>query len=143
MPVPERHRFFLCARGRGAVAGRGPPACRRSPCVPPPGRIENPGVRRPGGPKALVTGLCLMSFEARKKRFRLQSVHPGHTLEEIRDNTGFDFDLPRGEGGGEGGAVPVTPEPEAEKLQMLRSTIAAEIAKTYPDFAARVFQPRA
>ena len=102
-----------------------------------------PGVRRPGGPKALVTGLCLMSFEARKKRFRLQSVHPGHTLEEIRDNTGFDFDLPRGEGGGEGGAVPVTPEPEAEKLQMLRSTIAAEIAKTYPDFAARVFQPRA
>ena len=53
-----------------------------------------PGVRRPGGPKALVTGLCLMSFEAGNKRFRLQSIHPGHTLEEIRDNTGFDFDLP-------------------------------------------------
>ncbi|MCH7833258.1 MAG: CoA synthetase, partial [Proteobacteria bacterium] len=100
-----------------------------------------PGVRRPGGPKALVTGLCLMSFEAGKKRFRLQSVHPGHTLEEIRDNTGFDFDLP--EEGGEGGAVPETPGPEPERLQLLRSTIAAEIAKTYPDFAARVFQPGA
>jgi len=97
-----------------------------------------PGVRRPGGPKALITGLCLMSFEAEKKRFRLQSVHPGHTLEEIRDNTGFDFELP--DGAGE--IVPETPEPEAERLEMLRSTIAAEIAKTYPDFAARVFQPR-
>ena len=102
-----------------------------------------PGVRRPGGPKALVTGLCLMSFEAAKKRFRLQSVHPGHTLEEIRDNTGFDFDLPEGPGGGDGGAVPETPQPEADRLEMLRSTIAAEIAKTYPGFAARVFQPRA
>ena len=30
-PFPERHRFFLCARGRGAWARRGPPACARSP----------------------------------------------------------------------------------------------------------------
>ncbi len=102
-----------------------------------------PGVRRPGGPKALVTGLSLMSFDAANKRFRLQSVHPGHTLEEVRDNTGFDFDLPEGPGGGDDGSVPETPEPEAERLEMLRSTIAAEIAKTYPGFAARVFQPRA
>ncbi|MCH7937217.1 MAG: CoA synthetase [Proteobacteria bacterium] len=98
-----------------------------------------PGMRRPGGPKALVTGLCLMSFEAENKRFRLRSVHPGHTLEEIRDNTGFDFDLP--DGAGE--IVPETPEPEPERLEMLRSTIAAEIVKTYPGFAARVFQCRA
>ncbi len=102
-----------------------------------------PGVRRPGGPKALVTGLSLMYFDAGRKRFRLQSVHPGHTLEEVRDNTGFDFDLPEGPGGGDGGAVPETPAPEPERLEMLRSAIGAEIAKTYPDFAARVFNPRA
>ena len=40
MPVPERLMFFLCARGRGAWARRGPPACPRSPSVPP-ARIES------------------------------------------------------------------------------------------------------
>jgi len=90
-----------------------------------------PEVRRPGGPKALVTGLCLMEFDAGSKRFRLQSVHPGHTVEEVRDLTGFDFDIPD--------AVAETPAPGADGLKLLRTVIAAEIAKTYPDFAARVF----
>ncbi|MBI2978443.1 MAG: CoA synthetase [Rhodospirillales bacterium] len=90
-----------------------------------------PEVRRPGGPKALVTGLCLMAFDAARKRFRLESVHPGHTVEEVRDNTGFDFDVPED--------VPETPPPDADRLALLRTKIAAEIAKTYPDFAARVF----
>ena len=100
-----------------------------------------PEVRRPGGPKALVTAKCLMSFDAVKKRFRLESVHPGHTLEEVRDNTGFDFDLPPGVD--RGGAVPETPAPEPERLELLRTAIGPEIAKTYPDFAARVFNHRA
>ncbi|MBI3113161.1 MAG: CoA synthetase [Rhodospirillales bacterium] len=90
-----------------------------------------PEVRRPGGPTALVTGLCLMAFDAATKRFRLESVHPGHTVEEVRDNTGFDFDVPED--------VPETPPPDADRLALLRTKIAAEIAKTYPDFAARVF----
>jgi len=92
-----------------------------------------PEVRRPGGPKALVTGLCLMAFDPARHRFRLESVHPGHTVEEVRDTTGFDFDVPD--------AVPETPAPEADRLALLRTVIAAEIAKTYPDFAARVFGP--
>lgn len=91
-----------------------------------------PEVHRPGGPKALVTGRCLMSFDAGRKRFRLESVHPGQTLADVRDNTGFDFDLP-------GNDVPETPAPETDRLKLLRTAIAAEIAKTYPDFAGRVF----
>ncbi len=90
-----------------------------------------PEVRRTGGPKVLVTGRCLMAFDAESKRFRLQSVHPGQSVADVRDNTGFDFDCPR--------TVPETPPPEAERLRLLRTAIAAEIAKTYPDFAARVF----
>lgn len=90
-----------------------------------------PEVRRPGGPKALVTGLCLMAFDAARKRFRLESVHPGHTVEEVGDSTGFDFDVPD--------RVPETPAPGADDLKLLRTVIAGEIAKTYPDFAARVF----
>lgn len=90
-----------------------------------------PEVRRPGGPKALVTGRCLMSFDAARRRFRLLSVHPGHTVAEVKDNTGFDFDTPE--------KVPETAAPEPERLKLLRTVIAAEIAKTYPDFATRVF----
>ena len=95
-----------------------------------PGTSE-PGVYRPGGPKALVTELCLMSFHADKGRFRLESVHPGHTLEEVLDNTGFEFDIPD--------QVPVSPEPTEQDLNLLRTSIGAEIAKTYPAFGARVF----
>lgn len=97
--------------------------------------VSDPGVRRPGGPKALLTELCLMSFDAAVRRFRLDSVHPGHTLEEVRDNTGFDFDVP--------GHVPETPAPEPDRLEMLRARIAGEIGKTYPAFASRVFDSAA
>ena len=33
---------------------------------------------------------------------------------------------------------PTTPEPEPDRLALLRSTIGAEVADVYPDFAARV-----
>src|ERR1700734_3728545 len=38
-----------------------------------------PNVYRPGGPVALVTNRCLFSFDRDRRRFRLESVHPGHT----------------------------------------------------------------
>ena len=94
-----------------------------------------PEVHRPGGPKALVTGKCAMEFDAATKRFTLESVHPGVTVEDIRDNTDFDFDLP--DGGPD--AVPETPAPDAALLDRLRTNIGPEITKTYPAFAERVF----
>jgi glutaconate CoA-transferase subunit B len=92
---------------------------------------SGPGVYRPGGPYALVTELCIMMFDKDKKRFRLASVNPGHTIEEVQDNTGFEFDIPD--------TVPATNEPNPEQLDLLRSNISLEIAKTYPDFSKRVF----
>ena len=72
-----------------------------------------------------------MSFDATTRRFRLETVHPGHSLEEVRDNTGFDFEVPK--------RVPETPAAEPDRLDILRTKIAGEIAKTYPAFASRVF----
>jgi glutaconate CoA-transferase subunit B len=93
-----------------------------------PGTSE-PGVYRPGGPHALLTNLCLFSFDRARRRFRLDSVHPGHTLEEILDNTGFDFD--RAE------RVEQTPAPDPAWLALIRGKVRGEIAETYPRFAAK------
>ena len=54
-----------------------------------------PGVHRPGGPFALVTSLCVFVYERGNRRFRLDGLLPGATLEEVRDNTGFDSRAPR------------------------------------------------
>ena len=93
--------------------------------------VSSPNVYRPGGPSALVTTLCVFDFDRERARFRLVSVHPGHTVEEVRDNTGFDFDCPDG--------VSFTPEPEPERLELIRANIGERIAESYPEFARRVF----
>jgi len=88
------------------------------------------GAYRPGGPHAMITSLCLFDFERARKRFVLRSVHPGHTVEEVRDNTGFDFDLPS--------TVPQTPQPDAQALALIRGQVREEIGETYPRFAAQL-----
>jgi glutaconate CoA-transferase subunit B len=93
--------------------------------------VSPPNVYRRGGPIALVTPLCHFAFDRERTRFRLESVHPGHTVEEVLDHTGFEFDRPA--------AVPVTPLPAPATLRLLRETIAPEIAALYPQFGARVF----
>ncbi len=65
------------------------------------------------------------------RRFRLQSVHPGHSTAEIREHTGFDYDVTE--------PVPSTAEPSAEQLGLLRGLVAREIAPDYPEFARRVW----
>ena len=92
--------------------------------------VSPPGVYRPGGPVALVTGRCIFSFDRVAARFRLDSVHPGETVAGIRDNTGFDFDAPE--------HMPATPEPDAETLALLHGEVGRALAETYPEFAARV-----
>jgi glutaconate CoA-transferase subunit B len=93
--------------------------------------VSEPGVYRPGGPVALITNLCLFDFDRTLGRFRLRSVHPGHTLEEVRDQTGFDFDCPDD--------VPTTATPGAARLDLLRGPLAHEMADIYPAFARQVF----
>lgn len=89
-------------------------------------------VYRPGGPRALLTGLGLFSFDRERRRFRLESVHPGHSLEEIRDQTGFDFDFDCPE------RPPFTTAPDAAQLAAIRGPVRERIAETYPRFAARM-----
>ena len=91
--------------------------------------VSEPNVFRPGGPIALVTNRCLFSFA--DGRFTLASVHPGHTVEEVIENTGFAFERPA--------AVPETPAPTPETLQLMRAVVAPQLAEVYPQFAKQVF----
>ena len=93
--------------------------------------VNEPDVFRPGGPSALVTSLCTFNFDSDRKRFVLESVHPGHSLEEVRDNTGFEFDAPE--------RVPTTPMPDSAVLALIRGCVTDQIGETYPQFAERLF----
>jgi glutaconate CoA-transferase, subunit B len=90
---------------------------------------SKPNVYRPGGPIALITNRCLFSFA--NGRFRLESVHPGHSAEEVRDNTAFDYDVAP--------HIGETPPPSRETLKLLREAVAPQLAEVYPQFAVQVF----
>jgi len=77
-------------------------------------RLGLPG----GGPRYCVTPLCVMDFTPDEKRLRLRYVHPGHSVEEVRQNTGFELVL--------AGDVAATPLPTAEELFVLRTRVDPE-----------------
>ena len=81
-----------------------------------------------GNPAALLTGKALFAWQKDKRRFRLESLHDG---EDVRAQTGFDYDAPA--------PVPRTPAPCAEDLALLRGPVAREMARNYPDFARKVW----
>ena len=68
-----------------------------------------------GGPKMIATPLGLFDFTPREKRMRVQSLHAGVTLEEVRDRTGFDVICE--------GSPPTTVEPTALELSTLRERV--------------------
>jgi glutaconate CoA-transferase subunit B len=86
-----------------------------------------PGVWRRGGPHALVTGKGVFSFDRTAGRFTLMSIHPGESLEGIREATGFDYDV--------AAELQETEAPNAEMLDLIRGEVGTEIAATYPKFA--------
>lgn len=85
------------------------------------GHGSGPGSRRSfggteaWGPKLVVTNLAVMDFCPDTRRMRLQSVHPGSTVEEVIANTGCELLLPD--------PVPQTPLPTATELELLRTQI--------------------
>jgi glutaconate CoA-transferase subunit B len=88
-----------------------------------------PGVRRTGGPHALLTGRALFHYERAARRFRLASVHPGHTADEVRAATGFAFDCPPG--------VAETAAPAPGHVALLAGPVRDKLATIYPEFARK------
>lgn len=69
----------------------------------------------PGGPKLVLSPLGVFDFEPRSKAMRVRSVHPGVTLEQIREATAFDLIVD--------GTPPVTDMPTVEELRILRQVV--------------------
>jgi glutaconate CoA-transferase subunit B len=90
--------------------------------------VSPPGIHRPGGPVALLTGKCLFSFDRARPGFTLESLHPGHSLDEVLDATGFAF--------AHAARPPQTEAPDAATLGLIRGRVLDELAETYPAFAA-------
>lgn len=93
------------------------------------------GVRREGGPYALLTGKALFDFDKVRQRFRLRSVHGGATADDVGAATGFAYDRPD--------VVPETPMPDAATLTLLRGRITDEVGECYPQFAGALAAERA
>lgn len=92
--------------------------------------VSAPPVWRKGGPHALLTSKGLFSFDRQKARFRLESTHPGHDLQDIVEATGFAFDHPE--------TVPSTKAPNASMLALLRGRVLDELEESYPEFAQKL-----
>ena len=39
----------------------------------------------------VVSNLAVMNFKNPERMIQIQHYHPGHTIEEIKENTGFDL----------------------------------------------------
>jgi acyl CoA:acetate/3-ketoacid CoA transferase beta subunit len=73
--------------------------------------VSGLGTDRGGLVQYVITNLGVFDFEGPDETMRVRSLHPGVTMDEVRENTGFDID---------GDDVP-TREPTAEELELIAS----------------------
>jgi glutaconate CoA-transferase subunit B len=65
-----------------------------------------------GGTYKVITHLGIFGFDEKTRRMRLESLHPGATVEEVKDRTGFDLLIPD--------KIQHTKPPTEEELRVLR-----------------------
>jgi glutaconate CoA-transferase subunit B len=67
------------------------------------------------GPAVVVTGLGVYRFDEATGEMYLASLHPGISLEEVQENTGWDLDV--------GDDLQETPAPTGEELRLIREEL--------------------
>jgi glutaconate CoA-transferase subunit B len=104
----ERHRLrervdFITSPGYGYPDGEGPAG---------PFWRKRQGLPR-GGPSALITTLAVFTFDPLTGAALLQSYHPGSSIEEVQDQTGWPLRL--------AADCAETLPPDAEELRVIRA----------------------
>jgi glutaconate CoA-transferase subunit B len=69
-----------------------------------------------GGPVLVISPLGTFDFTETTHELRLRTLHPGVTVEQVQERTGFPVQLPDG-------AVPATPVPTDAELTVLRTRV--------------------
>ncbi len=80
-----------------------------------PGAREEAGLPKNTGPHRVITDLAVLDFEQESKRMRIIATHPGVTVEQVQENTGFPLLVADN--------VEQTPAPTDKELDMLRSQV--------------------
>lgn len=86
-----------------------------------PGYLDGPGAREKAGlpagtgPYRVVTDLALLGFDETTKWMKLLAVNPGVTVEQVKENTGFELIIPD--------KVEENAPPSPEELRLLREKI--------------------
>lgn len=52
---------------------------------------EKAGLPAETGPEKVITDLCVMKFDEKLKRMKVESIHPNVTKEQVQENTGFEL----------------------------------------------------
>ena len=79
-------------------------------------------VLRPGGPSKVITPKAIFRFDKAARCLKLDTVHAPYTIDDIRENTGFDL--------GDTSDVKMTLPPTAEELRTLRRVIRPKMIET-------------
>jgi glutaconate CoA-transferase subunit B len=77
------------------------------------GGREAAGLR--GGPSRVITDKAIFGFDPKSRRMRLESIHPGTTIEDVLENLSFQPIVP--------GDLPITEPPTAEQVRLIRQEI--------------------
>ncbi len=79
------------------------------------GGREKAGLAKGSGPYRVITQLGIYGFDEETKRLKLISLHPGVSVTEVWENSGFEIIIP--------GGVETSPAPTEQHLKILREEI--------------------
>ncbi len=67
------------------------------------------------GPKCVITDLAYLDFDPKERRMRIKTVHPGVTVDQVQENTGFELLVAKD--------VKETEPPTEKEIQLLREKV--------------------
>lgn len=85
--------------------------------------------QRPGRLHGIITSLAIMRVKETEEKLTIASVHPGHSPQEVVNNTGFLIEIPE--------KVEITEPPTEREVALLRTVVRERLAHLYPQYCKR------
>jgi len=95
--------------------------------------ITPTNVYREGGPTLVVTPKAILGWDRQAGEWMLEAFHPGSSLEEVKENTGFPIK--------NSPSIKMTPLPTEQELFILRTVVREKLKHDYPAFAQEKIRP--